>query len=134
MRDLFRKIGELIIRTREKYLFKEHGWHAYSKYRKQQVRDDISELSEEALENSDDALQIIFLRKHRIPKIKLGDVKRKKGKEIEKDVSHRRGIHHPMKNKVMKKGRRIKVEIPYKGEKELFKVTPSTNNTFLNCL
>lgn len=69
------------------HLFSDIKFHDYKRQRVDEMEDEISELSSDELENSTDALALIFAEKYGHSQLQVHEPIREDGGEVEKDVS-----------------------------------------------
>jgi hypothetical protein len=95
------------------------------------VSDEIEDLNELELENSDDSLELIFTSKFKIPELVLSSHSRKDGGYTEIDISrdNRFGAYYGGDGSpVYKKAKVVNVHIPFQGNPEYLEIEPSTSN------
>jgi len=69
------------------HLFSDIKFHDYKRKRVEEMEDEIAELSSSELENSTDALALIFAEKYGHSQLQVHDPIKEEGGEVEKDVS-----------------------------------------------
>lgn len=93
------------------------------------MKNEISTLSSDQLDqNSLDSLALIFASKYTPTPIQLHDIIKEDGGEVEKEIQNRRGIPTPGRGTPTQNFQRIKVRLPFDGEKDLLLHRSSTYN------
>lgn len=113
-------------------LFSDIKFHDYKRQRVEKMEDEIAELSSDELENSTDALALIFAEKYGHSQLRVHDPIKEDGGEVEKDVSddHRRMIID-RSTPTYKTAQRISVKLQYEGSKQMLKVRPKSQTMSL---
>ncbi len=104
----------------------------FSEYRRNQqdvMEDEISQLTSDELKNSTDSLSLIFASKYTPAQITLHDPIKEDGGEVERDVSHRQDLMIlDRSTPTYKTYKRIKVRLPFDGDRDLLKIRPGKHN------
>jgi len=113
------------------YRFRRVDGFQYFARKTRLLKEEISTLSKDELQSSDESLRIILKAENTIPLIKFGNDYRSDNGEVEVDIlNDRRFFAHLFKDEdrrpVYKKARQILVHLPFSGNQELFNVKPST--------
>ena len=110
------------------HLFSDIKFHDYQRQQVEGMEDEISGLSSTQLENSTDALALIFSRKYGHSQIQLHDPIKEDGGEVEKDVSNdSRRMVVDRSTPTYKTAQRIRIKIPYEGAKKMLNVLPKSH-------
>lgn len=110
------------------HLFSDIKFHDYKRQRVDEMEDEISDLSSEELENSTDALALIFAEKYGHSQLQVHDPIKEDGGPVEKDVSDDpRRMVIDRSTPTYKTAQRITVKLPYEGPKQLLKVLPKSH-------
>jgi hypothetical protein len=110
------------------HLFSDIKFHDYKRQRVNKMEDEISELSSDELENSTDALALIFAEKYGHSQLQVHDPIKEDGGEVEKDVSDDpRRMVFDRSTPTYKTAQRITVKLPYEGPKQMLKVLPKSH-------
>jgi len=114
------------------HLFSDIKFHDYKRKRVEEMKDEIAELSSDELENSTDALALIFAEKYGHSQLQVHDPIKEEGDEVEKDVSDDpRRMIIDRSTPTYKTAQRITVKLPYEGPKQMLKVLPKSHTTHL---
>lgn len=114
------------------HLFSDIKFHDYKRQRVKEMEDEISELSSDELENSTDALALIFAEKYGHSQLQVHDPIKEDGGEVEKDVSDDpRRMIIDRSTPTYKTAQRITVKLPYEGPKQMLKVLPKSHTMSL---
>lgn len=113
------------------YLFSRVDGFQYFAKKTQLLKEEISTLSKDELQSSDESLKIILKAENTIPLINFDNDYRSDNGEVEVDIRNdRRFFAHLFRDEnrspVYKKARQILVHLPYSGNQELLNVKPST--------
>lgn len=104
------------------------GQHIYDfrREQEQEMRDEIFSLSKENMENTDDYLSLVFTQKYSPLPIKLQEPKKEDAGEVE--ITTWQG-HDPVagRMKAVETRHRLKLKLPFEGERELFLKCPSSS-------
>lgn len=110
------------------HLFSDIKFHYYKRQRVNKMEDEISELPSGELENSTDALALIFAEKYGHSQLQVHDPIKEDGGEVEKDVSDDpRRMVFDRSTPTYKTAQRITVKLPYEGPKQMFKIIPKSH-------
>jgi len=120
----------------EQYLFWNKDSYQFFREKEKILIEEINSLTKEELKNSDDSIKILLKTKHNIKKIELGEIYQEdKGEEnIDVRNDHRFAAFYDRKfhsNPVLRKGRKIEINLPFSCEEELLLVRPSTQTTVI---
>lgn len=114
------------------HLFSDIKFHDYKRQRVEEMEDEIDELSSDELENSTDALALIFAEKYGHSQLRVHDPIKEDGGEVEKDVSDDpRRMIIDRSTPTYKTAQRISVKLPYEGPKQMLKVLPKSHTMSL---
>ena len=114
------------------HLFSDIKFHDYKRQRVDEMEDEISELSSDELENSTDALALIFAEKYGHSRLRVHDPIKEDGGEVKKDVSDDpRRMVFDRSTPTYKTAQRITVKLPYEGPKQMLKVLPKSHTMSL---
>ncbi|MFK5602633.1 V-type ATP synthase subunit I domain-containing protein [Haloferax volcanii] len=114
------------------HLFSDIKFHDYKRQRVEEMEDEIDELSSDELENSTDALALIFAEKYGHSQLRVHDPIKEDGGEVEKDVSDDpRRMIIDRSTPTYKTAQRITVKLPYEGPKQMLKVLPKSHTMSL---
>lgn len=106
-----------------KALFSKTHFSEYERKQRERMKQEISELSSTELENSTDSLTLIFSSKYALPPIQLHEPIHEDVGQVEKVVERIPSQSLPglprKGGKVTKKAQRLKLKVPYSGEKHL---------------
>jgi len=109
-------------------LFSDIKFHDYQRQRVDEMEDEISTLSSDELESSNDALALIFARKYGHSQIELHDPIKEDGGEVDVDVSDDpRRMILDRSTPTYKTAQRIRVKLPYDGPKKMLHVLPKSH-------
>lgn len=110
------------------YLFSKTSFHEYQRNQRDQMEQEISELSSTELETSDDSLALIFSSKYSPSPIQLHEPIHEDIGQVEKTTERLSPSPNlPHGGKVTKKVQRLKLKIPYTGERQMLHTQPTSH-------
>lgn len=117
--------------ARTDHLFRNIDGFQYFVKKGQLLEEEISSLSADELQSSDESLKIILKAKNTIPLIEFGNSYKSDNGEVQVNIRNDNRFFAYMvrdedRSPVYKKARQILVHLPYSGDRQLFNVKPST--------
>lgn len=117
------------MRNRVDHLFFDKDFSDYRREQENRMVDEISSLSTGDLQHSNDTLALIFTSKYTPSRVHLYEHDLEQGDEVEKDVSHRNDLAiFDRSTPTYKTYQRLRLKLPFDGDKQLFLLKPSTFN------
>lgn len=117
------------MRQEPNYLFRQRGFNDFKRERQSELKEDIAKLGSSELENSTDSLALIFASKFSPSPIQLHEPVHEDVGQVEKTVERfSRGLRRDT-GKVIRKVQRLKVKVPYSGERKLLHIRPTSRTS-----
>lgn len=118
------------MRREPNYLFSQKPFHDFKREQQSELKQEIAKLGSSDLKNSTDSLILIFSSKYAPSPIQLHEPKHEDIGQVEKTVERVPGQSlggiRRTSGKVTRKVQRLKVKIPYSGERRLLHIRPTS--------